>query len=273
MKEIVQTPDKGGLTYRDISVTTRDNLRIHGWLLEAEKPKGIVIFLHGNAENISTHIGSVYWLPEHGYDVLLMDYRGYGLSEGKPDFPDVYLDVEAMHLWLNNYAGEKNLPIYILGQSLGAAISTYYFSQIPYKQRHFDAVILDSVFTGHKDIARHTLQKNVITWPFQFVVPWFLPGQYNPIDHVANFSPTPLLIFHSESDKVLPIEGGKAVYEQAGEPKYWVTTKGPHIATFNFPSNQALLLRFLNDAGANPTVGSEATSHAQKDLSSSQSQK
>ena len=93
MKEIVQTPDKGGLTYRDISVTTRDNLRIHGWLLEAEKPKGIVFFLHGNAENISTHIGSVYWLPEHGYDVLLMDYRGYGLSEGKPDFPDVYLDV------------------------------------------------------------------------------------------------------------------------------------------------------------------------------------
>lgn len=274
MKELVQTPEKGGLKYDDIEVTTEDGLNIHGWLLKAEQPKGIVFFLHGNAENISTHIGSVHWLPAQGYDVVLMDYRGYGRSEGKPDIPDVFLDVDAMYRWLAAYSKEKQLPVYILGQSLGAAISSYYFSQLPPEKRIYDGIVLDSIFTGHKEIAKHMLSQNVISWPFQFVVPFFLPSEYNPIDHVAELSPSPLLFFHSRQDNVLPYSQGKRVFQSAQEPKYWVATKGPHIATFNAATNQKILLNFFNDPTLMPTGSTpNPTDLAQTDWSSSHNQK
>lgn len=276
MKPLVRTPDQIDLNYEDVHVTTADGVNIHGWLLKAPQRKGIVFFLHGNAENISTHIGSVYWLPEKGYDVLMMDYRGYGRSEGKADFPEVFLDVQAMHQWLNQYASDKPVPVYVLGQSLGAAISSYYFGNYleqhnnqkdqPASERPFDGIVLDSVFAGHQQISKAVLSQHIITWPFQFIVPWFLPSAYNPIDYVTYFSPTPVLFFHSPEDQVLPYSQGKQVYEQAAEPKYWVTTHGPHIATFNFPEYQNRLLEFLE----NP-AGFSATNHAQTDSFSSQS--
>ncbi|MAR91723.1 MAG: alpha/beta hydrolase [Pseudomonadales bacterium] len=254
MKRLVRTPDQVGLNYRDIEVTTSDQVRIHGWLLPAEQPRGIVFFLHGNAENISTHLASVYWLPEQGYEVLLMDYRGYGRSEGSPDFPEVYQDVAAMYQWLQTYARERQLPVYILGQSLGGVISSYYFSQLPAEQRVFEGVVLDAVFAGHRDIARDVLRRSFITWPLQFVVPPFLPAEYDPADHVADFSPTPLLFFHSPDDEIIPYDQGRSVYEQAKPPKYWVRSHGPHIATFDDPAYRQLLLNFLARPGADPSA-------------------
>ncbi|AUM13509.1 alpha/beta hydrolase [Ketobacter alkanivorans] len=275
MKDLIHSPEKAGLTYEDVLVTTQDNVQIHGWLLRADHPKGIVFFLHGNAENISTHIGSVYWLPEQGYDVLLMDYRGYGRSEGTPDFPEVFWDVDAMYDWLKLYAQDKELPVFILGQSLGATIASYYFSQLGNDQRRYEAVVLDSVFSGHQDIAKDVLSRSLITWPFQFVVPLFLPTEYNPKDHVAGFSPTPVLFFHSPDDEILPYEQGRYVYEQAKPPKYWVTSHGPHIATFGHPLYRQILLNFLNDPNTDPQQGVNIspTAPPQTDSSSSHNQK
>ncbi len=263
MKELVRTPEDLDLRYQDVNVKTEDGVQIHGWLLQADKPKGIVFFLHGNAENISTHIGSVYWLPEQGYDVLLMDYRGYGLSQGKPDFPQVFQDVDAMYRWLQNYCKQHQIPSYVLAQSLGATISSYYFSQLAMEDRIFEGVVLDSTFSGHQDIARYVLNRNMITWPFQFIVPHFLPTEFNPKDHIAQLSPTPLLMMHSPDDAVLPYEQGKLVYNQAKAPKYWINNQGPHIATFNFPQYRQVLLEFLANPQQQPNL--PATNHARMD--------
>lgn len=273
MKELLHTPDEGGLVYQDVEVETRDQVKIHGWLLPAENPKGIVFFLHGNAENISTHINSVYWLPEQGYDVLLMDYRGYGRSEGSPDFPDVFLDVAAMYQWLQQYAGEKQLPVFVLGQSLGASIASVYFSQLPAEQRIYKAVVLDAVFAGHRDIAKDVLSRHIITWPLQFIVPLFLPTEYNPKDYVADFSPIPILFIHSPDDQIIPYQQGKTVFEQAQAPKFWVTSHGPHIATFGNLGYRRILLDFLQDPSRDPLSATDAASPAQTDSSSSHSQK
>ena len=71
-------------------------MRLHGWFLPAQIPsRGTILFLHGNAENVSTHIGSVAWLPAEGFNVFLIDYRGYGLSEGVPTLDGLHRDVEA----------------------------------------------------------------------------------------------------------------------------------------------------------------------------------
>lgn len=266
MKEMVRTPADIDLAYQDIELVTSDAVRLHAWLLTTEQPKGLVLFLHGNAENISTHIGSVYWLPKQGYEVLLPDYRGYGRSEGTPDFPEVYLDVAAAYDWARRYAAERNLPVFILGQSLGAAISSYYFSALPDSERAFNAVVLDAVFSGHADIARDVLAGNVITWPFQFIVPHLVPQDYDPKVFISQLAPTPVLFFHSPDDAVIPYHHGEVVFRHAGEPKQWVTTEGPHIATFNFPQYREQLLQFFERNGHQTTARNlTPTSHPQTD--------
>ena len=246
-KAFFQTPDDIGLTYEDVYVTTQDNLTLHGWLLKAEKPKGIVFFLHGNAENISTHIQSVAWLPDAGYEVVLMDYRGYGKSEGHPDLPDVFMDVEAFYKWLKSYSQSHNLSVTILGQSLGAAISSYYFGSLPKQKVIYQGIILDSVFSGYRAIAKDVLNQQYLTWPLQFIVPHFLPKDYDPQQFVEQIAPTPILFIHSPEDSIIPFQHGKTVYDKARSPKYWLTSQGSHIATFHFPVYQEAVLTFISN--------------------------
>lgn len=254
-KTLLRTPDQLELDYSDIQVSAADGTRLHGWHLKAPQPRGIILFLHGNAENISTHIASVFWLPEQGYDVVMMDYRGYGRSEGKPDFPDVFLDVEAFYLWTRDYARARELPLFVLGQSLGAAITSYYFGNLDNAKADIEGVILDAVFSGHRDIAKQALSRSPITWPLQFVVLPLLPDSYDPKDFIAGLNPVPLLFFHSQQDAVIPYQQGRRVYDNAKPPKYWVTTSGPHIATFGAPPHRRTLLRFLHNPAQNPAPG------------------
>jgi len=285
MKEMLRTPADVGLTYEDVVVTTRDQVRIHGWHLTTDQPKAIIFFLHGNAENISTHLGSVYWLPQQGYEVLLMDYRGYGESEGVAAYPGVFEDVDAMYQWLQQYAAEKQLPVFILGQSLGASIVSYYFAELPVDQRHYEGIVLDAVFAGHRAMTRDVLSRSIITWPFQFIAPLFMPTAYNPLDHVAAINPTPLLFLHSPQDQIVPYAQGQQVFARALPPKFWVDSAGPHIATFGFPYYRQVLLNFLADPEQDPTRGlgpapaasntaqPSPTDSAQTDSSSSHDQK
>src|SRR5512143_2232820 len=93
MQMQVRTPGDVGLDYRDLYFHAADATLLHGWFLPAQhEAKGTLLFLHGNAENISTHLGSVWWLPAEGYNVFLYDYRGYGYSEGKPSLDGLLSD-------------------------------------------------------------------------------------------------------------------------------------------------------------------------------------
>lgn len=259
-KQMVRTPDDIGLDYEDVHLETQDNVKLHGWLLKAEQPKALVLFFHGNAENISTHIGSVFWLPEQGYDVLMVDYRGFGLSEGEPSIPEVFMDAHAAYEWALDYREQYNRELFVLGQSMGAAVSSYVFSNLPADTPKPKAVILDAVFSGHKDIAKVVLGGHWLTWPLQFFVVPLLPGDYNPKDHIQKLSPVPVLFFHSPQDQIIPYEEGQIVFEQAAAPKYWVTTEGRHIATFGLPMTRNILLRFLESPQTNPLTQPETVS-------------
>ena len=73
------TPDRLNLEYEDIYLKTADGETLHGWWLPAltdEPAKGTIYFLHGNAQNVSAHILNAAWLPEQGYNVFTIDYRG-----------------------------------------------------------------------------------------------------------------------------------------------------------------------------------------------------
>lgn len=241
----VQNPAMQGLAYEDVVLIHEDGLRIHGWWLPAEgEVKGTVYFLHGNAQNISTHMMNVAWLPEAGYQVFMLDYRGYGMSEGKASLPEVFSDIRLGLNWLHNSGRLGEAPLIVFGQSLGGAMSVKVLAEDGNPER-VDCVLLEAVFSGYPQITRDAMSQSWLLWPFQWPVAALMPDQWNPEDHIGKLAGTPLLLMHSRDDEIVPLEHGRALFQAAGEPKTFRTIKGNHIAGARNSDVQDDMQRFL----------------------------
>jgi fermentation-respiration switch protein FrsA (DUF1100 family) len=246
MHELVLTPDQIGLEYEEVEFATADGVRLHGWFLPAQAPRrGSILFLHGNAQNISTHIASVAWLPADGFDVLLFDYRGYGRSEGSPSLPGLHLDFAAALEAL--FAHPKIDPdrVVVFGQSLGAALAITALAASPRRQQ-VRALIVEGAFTSYRALAREKLADFWLTWPVQAPLALTIDDRYRPIDVIGELAPLPLLIVHGEADQVVPPDHALALYQAARPPKtLWLVPGAGHIGAFSTAANRAELVEYL----------------------------
>ncbi len=247
MSQHVRTPTDIGLEYRDILFESSDGTALHGWFLPAKgKARGSVLFLHGNAENISTHIGSVHWLPEAGYNVLLFDYRGYGKSGGVAELHGVMRDAEAAIKQMIEMDETRGLPVIVYGQSIGAAIASYIVAHSHYRDQ-IDAAIIESGFSSYRQIVREKLASFWLTWPLQYPLSWTVSDDYKPIDAIPLIAPIPLLLVYSEEDFIIPPHHGQQLFEAANQPKQlWLVPNGRHISVFARPEQRLRLLDYLN---------------------------
>lgn len=245
-QELVRTPTEIGLEYEDVYFNSADGVRLHGWWLPAEgAAQGTVVFFHGNAENISTHIGSVYWLPAAGFNVFMMDYRGYGLSAGDPSLPGVHADgIAALHTVMQRTDLDTS-QVVVLGQSLGAAVSVHAVANSHYRTR-FKALILDSVFASHRQITQEKLGGFWLTWPLQWPLALLVSDGFSPMKSIASIAPVPLLVIHGTADQVIPIEHGRQVFAIANEPKtLWVIKNAQHIQALGSVETRRRLVAFM----------------------------
>lgn len=249
------TPDRLNLAYRDVFLNTADGERLHGWWLTAaaEPAKGTVYYLHGNAQNVSAHLLNVAWLPEKGYNVFTLDYRGYGQSTGAPDIEGALHDIETGLRWLGNQQHSTNAPLYLLGQSLGGALGIALASEWSQRneQPHLDGVILDGTFSGFRAIAREKLDAFWLTWPLQIPLSWTIPDEYEGKNKIAGISPVPVMIIHSKRDGIIPFRHGATLYVAAEEPKQFLQTDTPHAATFVIPAYRKSVLEFIESKNSN----------------------
>ena len=246
------TPDRLNLDYEDIYLDTADGETLHGWWLPAmtDAPsKGTVYFLHGNAQNISAHILNAAWLPEQGYNVFTLDYRGYGQSTGAPDIEGALHDVETGMRWLAERQADSDHPLYILGQSLGGALGIALASEWVQRdeQPELNGIILDGTFSGFRYIAKEKLGAFWLTWPLQIPLGWTIPDDYEGTDRIAAISPVPVMIIHSARDGIIPFQHGVRLYEAAEQPKEFLRTDTPHAATFIIPAYREAVLKFMGE--------------------------
>ena len=242
------TPDRLNLEFEDVFVETPDGETLHGWWLPAKsEPKGTVYFLHGNAQNISSHIMNVAWLPERRYNVFLIDYRGYGRSTGAPDIEGTLHDAETGLRWLVDQPDVQSQPLFLLGQSLGGALGTALASEWVKRdeQPPLDGVILDGTFSGFRAIAREKLGDFWLTWPLQVPLSWTITDEYEAYERIGDISPVPVMVIHSVRDGIIPFHHGKRLYEAAEEPKTFLQTDTPHASTFVIPGYQDEVLEFM----------------------------
>jgi len=144
-----QTPAQAGVKVEDVFLTTSDGVKIHTWWAETPGAQRTVLYFHGNAGNLSLRLPTIGWLQQLPANVLAVDYRGYGKSEGKPTEEGVYRDGEAAYDYL---VREHKIPaeqIVVLGQSLGTTVAVDVASKKP-----VGAVILEAGFPSAKRVAQ-----------------------------------------------------------------------------------------------------------------------
>lgn len=244
-KQLPVTPDKVGLQYEKVNHESADGTKLVSWWLPSAKvgaAKGTILYLHGNAQNISYHQFNVSWLPSQGYNVLMLGYRQFGESEGIAKLPHIFLDVHAGLDWIiENNPSNK---IFILGQSMGASLSVFGLASYAQSDK-VDGVILDAVFDSYPGIAAHAMSQNWFTWPLQLIA-YSMGTDYDPELWIKQWPDNmPLLMMHSPQDQVIPYNKGRRVFELAREPKQWVENTGPHIATFKYLEMRQSLLKFI----------------------------
>ncbi len=236
-----------GTPAEDVWIQARDGGRMHALSMPAQgEQRATVLFLHGNAENLTSHAHAVSWLPALGYTVLALDYRGFGRSEGEADIDTIHEDAEDALTWLVAKGAQSTGPLIVFGQSIGGSVAIRTVAHSALRE-HVAAVIADSAFSSYRGIAREKLGAVWLTWPLQWPLSLLISNRYTAIDAVADVSPIPLLLIHGERDFIVDPSHSQRLYAAAGEPKaLWLIPEGKHIDAANREPVRARLVDFLD---------------------------
>ncbi len=213
-RAIGSSPDTIGLAYEPVEIITEDGIKLDAWYVPAQEPRGVVLFFHGNAGNISHRLDSLRIFNELKLDTLIFDYRGYGRSEGRVSEQGTYRDADAAWRYLTVERGIPAAEIVLFGRSLGAAIAAYVAS------RHRPgALILESGFVSVPELAA-------------ILYPWLPARQLArigyPTGEYLKTASCPVLIVHSRDDEIIPFKQGRQLFELASEPKHFLELLGGH---------------------------------------------
>ncbi|SDW47702.1 alpha/beta hydrolase [Thiocapsa roseopersicina] len=231
------TPADWGLQFEDVELTASDGTRLHGWFIPHPDATHTLIFFHGNTGNISHRGDSIAIFHRLGLSVLIIDYRGYGRSSGRPSEAGIYRDALAARDHLVGVRGGDPASILIFGRSLGASVAADLASRGPSA-----GVILESGFSSARDMARHL-------YPGLHRV-LYLRFDFDAAERLSRVR-SPVLVLHSPDDEIVPYALGRKLFEAAREPKRFVDLRGDHNNGFlaSQPDYERSLAAFISSLG------------------------
>ena len=204
-RKLLATPADVGLEFEDLRFSAADATRLHGWLVPGSGETALLWF-HGNAGNVGDRVALLKELHEQlGLSIFILEYRGYGASQGTPSEKGLYLDAEAALQSLIARLGSGARRIVLFGQSLGAAVAVELARRGPPS-----GLILESAFTSVSAMARHH-------YPWLPVGP-LLRTRFDSLAKIAQVK-APLLVIHGDRDEIAPLRMGEALFAGAAEPK------------------------------------------------------
>ena len=203
------------MDFEDVRFSAVDGVRLHGWFI----PGGdeiTLLWLHGNGGNIAHRLDVLSAHHRLGASIFIIDYRGYGISEGRPSEKGTYRDAEAAlgYLTSRNDRGGRHVVLY--GHSLGCAVA------LEVAARHeVGAVVLESPFTSVHAMARsrHPIIPSWLPlWPI-------IEARYDSLSRIERVA-APIMIVHGELDETVPFEMGRELFAAANEPKRLLAVPG-----------------------------------------------
>lgn len=216
-KEIESTPCAIGLSYEDVYFVTEDNKKINGWFIPANDAKYTILFFHGNAGNISHRLDKIKIFHDLGLNIFIIDYRGYGKSQGRPSKAGLYLDAKGSYGYLIGKFKTKPSSIILYGESLGGAVALELATKAEAR-----AVITEETFSSMRDIAKDI---------YPFLPSFFVSDAFNSLSVIEKVS-IPKLIIHSQDDEMISFKHAQKLYDKAKEPKTLAAINGSHNSAF-----------------------------------------
>ncbi|MBN1333520.1 MAG: alpha/beta hydrolase [Synergistales bacterium] len=218
-KEMSLYPSDIGLSFEEVELECSDGTRISGWFLPHDKEKGVFLFFHGNAGNMSHRMDTLELFHDLGMSVLIIDYRGYGNSRGKPSEQGLYQDGIAAWEHLVRTRGVDPSRIILFGRSLGGAVAAHVASIST-----AGGLILESTFTSAGDLGREV-------FPF-LPVRQLLRHKFDILSRIRSVT-FPVMVIHSREDDIIPFKLGKRLYDLINSPdKMILVIRGDHNTGF-----------------------------------------
>ncbi len=212
--EMIGTPALAGLEFEEVYFQAGDGTALHGWYVPAPEARATLLFCHGNGGNISHRLESILIFHRLGLNVFIFDYRGYGLSSGRPSEQGTEQDALAAWHWLTGEKQVKSEKLLIFGRSLGGAIAAGLACG-----RAAAGLVLESSFTSYCDIGRHHYP-----WlPVRLIARY----RYATIEKMSGLG-MPVLVVHSPDDDLVPFRHGRALYDACIGQKYFLEISGGH---------------------------------------------
>jgi len=196
----------------EVWLLTGDGVKINAFYRSNPPSKQVLLWFHGNAENIGYGLDHLRELAKIGVNVLAVDYRGYGRSEGKPDEAGVYQDADAAYDYLIKQRHFRAEDIIIYGHSLGGAVAVNLASRRP-----CGGLIVESSFTSARAMARR-----------MFAIPaiaYVVKSRFDSLQKIRDVH-APILIAHGTRDEMIPFAMGQQLFQAAPEPKRFYPIEG-----------------------------------------------
>lgn len=208
-----QTPDVAGLPFVADSIATDDGETLRAWWLPHDRPRAAVVYFHGNGGNLSLWLPVYLDLHAQGFAVYAVDYRGYGLSTGRPTEQGLYRDVAAtIARYVATYRRE-GVPTIYWGRSLGTTMAAS-----ATRTHAPDGVVLEAGFPD----ARAVLEGQPVLWLLSWLGRYRLPTA----EWMGGFD-GPVLVLHGTRDSVIAFRHGRSLFERLESPaKQFVPIEG-----------------------------------------------
>jgi fermentation-respiration switch protein FrsA (DUF1100 family) len=227
-------PSRVGLVYEDVELTADDGVKLHAWHVRMREPRAVVVVLHGNAGNICRRIEHAAAYAREGMDTLLVGYRGYGGSGGKPTEEGLYNDA----VGAIDHAASLGVPVVVYGESIGGAVAVE-----AALRRTPSMLVLQSTFTSIPDIASKMLP---------IVGRHLAPRVFMSIDKVSRLT-CPTLVIHGDRDEAIPHAMGVRLYEALRTRKVMLTVPGAmHNDVFEIAGTDIARRIAMGESGFGP---------------------
>jgi len=190
------------------------DVRVHGLYASAENAFADLLFFHGNAGNLYDRLENVDVLVAIGFNVLIMDYRGYGKSEGEPSERALYDDGLLAYRYLTEERGVDPSRLVLFGRSLGSTVAIELGTQVSAA-----VVIVESAFTS-----AHALARLHYGW-LPSVLLRAMSHQFDSLSKVPDLL-APVLYVHGDVDSIVPVDMGERLYGASADPKQWYPIRG-----------------------------------------------
>ncbi len=194
------------IDFEDCWFSSSDGLRLHGWLLRHPQPRATLLHLHGNAGNLSFRAPIAEYLREQcSVNVMLMDYRGFGRSEGVPTMQGLLRDARAARTFLAQRLNLKEQEIVLMGESIGGAVAVDLAAEEGAR-----GLVLENTFSSLREVASNVYPA--------LLVSLLVADKLNSAAKIGKYH-GPLFQVHGEADRLVPLASARKLFAAAQEPK------------------------------------------------------